>query len=92
MTLLTNDDLNKLSDLIKWLKSHDKSDWDTLRQNAELPELNMVQISHNCTVYSWYDKDNIIGYIVIAELDNDLYEWSGDIKNVDAFMEQFRNA
>lgn len=92
MTLLTNDDLNKLSDLIKWLKSHGKPDWDALRQNAELPELNMVQISHNCTVYSWYDKDNIIGYIVIAELDNDLYEWSGDIKNVDAFMEQFRNA
>lgn len=92
MTLLTNDDLNKLSDLIKWLKSHDKSDWDTLRQKAELPELNIVQISHNGMVYSWYDEDTIIGYIVIAELDNNLYEWSGDIKNVDTFMAQFRNA
>lgn len=86
MTKITNEHRSKISPLILALIKDDN--WKELQKEKDLPEKHIIRFG-NTAIHSLYRGNQLVGYIVINDIGNDLYEISGDIKNINEFLSNF---
>lgn len=83
MAKLTEQDHDKLKPLIKILMKDDN--WPALQNENDLPDKRLIRFG-NTDIHSWYSDGQLVGYLVIHQLGNNVYEVTGDINDVDDFL------
>ena len=86
MTKITNEHRSKISPLILALIKDDN--WNELQKKKDLPDKHVIRFG-NTAIHSLYRENQLVGYIAINEIGNELYEVSGDIKNINDFLANF---